>query len=64
MLFFKYIGTYSILVLCTFIITFIGFNILRIPYTLLLSVTCMILDLLPVVGMIIVFLPLVVIYFF
>lgn len=61
---FKYIGTYSILVLCTFIITFIGFNILRIPYTLLLSVTCMILDLLPVVGMIIVFLPLVVIYFF
>lgn len=61
---FKYIGTYSILVLCTFIITFIGFNILRIPYTLLLSVTCMMLDLLPVVGMIIVFLPLVVIYFF
>lgn len=61
---FKYIGTYSILVLCTFIITFIGFSILRIPYTLLLSVTCMILDLLPVVGMIIVFLPLVVIYFF
>ena len=61
---FKYIGTYSILILCTFIITFIGFSMLRIPYTLLLSVTCMMLDLLPVVGMIIVFLPLVVIYFF
>ena len=61
---FKYIGTYSILILCTFIITFIGFSILKIPYTLLLSLTCMILDLLPVVGMIIVFLPLVVIYFF
>ena len=61
---FKYIGTYSILILCTFIITFIGFSILKIPYTLLLSLTCMILDLLPVVGMIIVFLPLVIIYFF
>lgn len=61
---FKYIGTYSVLVLCTFIITFIGFSILRIPYTLLLSLTCMILDLLPIVGMIIVFLPLLVIYFF
>ena len=43
---FKYIGTYSILILCTFIITFIGFTMLRIPYTLLLSLTCMILDLL------------------
>lgn len=61
---FKYIGTYSVLVLCTFIITFIGFSILRIPYTLLLSLTCMILDLLPIVGMIMVFLPLLVIYFF
>ena len=61
---FKYIGTYSILILCTFIITFIGFTMLRIPYTLLLSLTCMILDLLPVVGMIMVFLPLLIIYFF
>ena len=61
---FKYIGTYSILILCTFIITFIGFSMLRIPYTLLLSLTCMILDLLPVVGMIMVFLPLLIIYFF
>lgn len=60
---FKYIGTYSILILCTFIITFIGFGILRIPYTLLLSLICMILDLLPVVGMIMVFLPLIAIYF-
>ncbi len=61
---FKYIGTYSILILCTFIITFIGFSILKIPYTLLLSLTCMILDILPVVGMILIFLPLVIIYFF
>lgn len=61
---FKYIGTYSILILCTFIITFIGFSILKIPYTLLLSLTCMILDILPVVGMVLVFLPLVIIYFF
>ena len=61
---FKYIGTYSILILCTFIITFIGFSILKIPYTLLLSLICMILDLLPIVGMVLVFLPLVIIYFF
>lgn len=61
---FKYIGTYSILILCTFVITFIGFSILKIPYTLLLSLTCMILDILPVVGMILIFLPLVIIYFF
>lgn len=60
---FKYIGTYSILILCTFVITFIGFSILKIPYTLLLSLTCMILDILPVVGMILIFLPLVIIYF-
>ena len=51
---FKYIGTYSILVFCT----------LKIPYTLLLSFMCMILDLLPIVGMILVFLPLMAIYFF
>lgn len=61
---FKYIGTYSFLVFCTFIITFIGFSILKIPYTLLLSFLCMLLDLLPIVGMILVFLPLVVIYLF
>ena len=61
---FKYIGTYSILILCTFVITFIGFNILKIPYTLLLSLTCMLLDVLPVVGIILIFLPLVIIYFF
>ena len=61
---FKYVGTYSFLVFCTFVITFIGFNILKMPYSLLLSFTCMILDLLPIVGMILVFLPLVVIYFF
>ena len=61
---FKYIGTYSILILCTFIITFIGFSILKIPYTLLLSLICMILDVLPIVGMVLVFLPLVIIYFF
>lgn len=60
---FKYIGTYSILVFCTFIITFIGFSILGVPYTLLLSLTCMILDVLPVVGIILVFLPLMIIYF-
>ena len=52
------------MILCTFVITFIGFNILKIPYTLLLSLTCMILDILPVVGMILIFLPLVIIYFF
>ena len=61
---FKYIGTYSVLILCTFIITLIGFSILKIPYALLLSLICMILDLLPVVGMILVFFPLVIIYFF
>ena len=61
---FKYIGTYSILIFCTFIITFIGFNIIKVQYTLLLSLTCMLLDVLPVVGMILVFLPLMIIYLF
>ena len=61
---FKYIGTYSILIFCTFIITFIGFNIIKVPYTLLLSLTCMLLDVLPVLGMILVFLPLMIIYLF
>ena len=45
-------------------LVFIGFSILKIPYTLLLSFMCMILDLLPIVGMILVFLPLMAIYFF
>ena len=61
---FKYVGTYSFLVFCTFVITFIGFSLVKIPYTLLLSLTCMILDVLPIVGMVLVFLPPVAFYLF
>lgn len=55
-----YIKAYSIVMFITFMQIFIGFLFLKIDYALILSVLCAVLDLLPVVGVIMVFIPLVV----
>ncbi len=58
----KYVITYGLLVFITFMVTLIGFIILNIPYAFLLSVLCAILDLLPIVGTILIFVPLIIMY--
>lgn len=59
----KYILSYCFLILMSFSLTFFGFVVLRVRYSLLLSILCSILDLLPVVGMPFVYLPLIIYYF-
>ena len=59
----RYILSYCFLILMSFSITFFGLVILRIRYSLLLSILCSILDLLPVVGMPFVYIPLCIFYF-
>lgn len=59
----RYILSYCFLILMSFSLTFFGFVVLRIRYSLLLSILCSILDLLPVVGMPFVYVPLCIIYF-
>ena len=61
---FKYISTFATLVFMTFAQTFLAFSIMNIPYALLLSILCMMLDLLPIVGTIIVFIPLIIIHIY
>ncbi|MDD7796239.1 sporulation integral membrane protein YtvI [Clostridium sp. 'White wine YQ'] len=56
--FFNYALSYMFLIFVTFLITFIGFYSFRINYALILSVLCAILDLLPVLGMPMVYIPL------
>jgi sporulation integral membrane protein YtvI len=57
-----YVKAYSFIMSLTFIQILIGFLFLRVKYALLLSIFCWILDLVPVLGISIVFIPLVLIY--
>ena len=54
-----YAKAYLLLVFITFVILFIGFILLDIDFAFILSLLCAILDILPVVGMIIIFIPLI-----
>lgn len=54
-----YVKAYMLVVFITFIQTFIGFSVLNINYALILSIMCAFLDLLPIVGTIIVYIPLI-----
>lgn len=54
-----YAKAYMIVVFITFVQTFIGFSILNINYALILSIICAVLDLLPIVGTIIIYVPLI-----
>lgn len=61
---FNYLRSYLIVISITFGITLIGFLVLGVDYAFVLSLLCGILDLLPILGMPIVYLPLIFIYGF
>ncbi|MFT9497355.1 sporulation integral membrane protein YtvI [Anaerosolibacter sp.] len=54
-----YFKAYAIVVFLTFLETFIGFSILGIDYALILSILSAVFDILPIVGTIVVYIPLV-----
>ena len=58
----QYIKAYSIVYSLTFIQTLIGFSVLRIKYAVILSIICAIADVLPVLGIGLIYLPLAAIY--
>lgn len=55
-----YAKAYLLVVFITFVQTFIGFLILGIDYALILAIACALLDVLPIVGTIIVYIPLII----
>lgn len=57
-----YVKAYSLIVTVTFIETLLGFLILKVKYTLILAVLCWVLDLLPIVGIGVIYFPVAVIY--
>ena len=60
---FNFSLSYLLIVFITFLATLIGFTILRIPYAFLLSLLCGIFDIMPILGMAIVYIPLALINF-
>jgi len=58
----RYIKAYFFIYFLTFIQTLIGFTILGVKYSVLLSIICAIADILPVLGIAVIYLPLSVIY--
>lgn len=59
----NYICSYAFLILLSFTLTLIGFSVFKVKYALMLSILCAILDLLPVVGMPLVYFPIIIINF-
>lgn len=53
----NYLLSYLFIIFVTFLITLLGFSIFRIKYALVLSLLCAILDLLPVLGIPLVYFP-------
>lgn len=58
-----YVKAFFTVILITFIQTLIGFSILRIDYALILSILASLMDVLPIVGVSIVYIPLAIYYF-
>jgi len=58
----NYILSYMLIIFITFIVTFIGFLILNVNYALILSILCALFDLLPVIGMPVIYFPLAIYY--
>lgn len=58
----KSLLSYLILVLTSFIITFLGLTLFKVPYSLLLSFLCIIFDILPILGMPLIYFPLIFYY--
>jgi sporulation integral membrane protein YtvI len=61
---FNYLKSYLVVISITFGITLIGFLVLGVDYAFVLSLLCGILDLLPILGMPMVYLPLIFMYGF
>lgn len=55
---FNFSLSYLLIVFITFLATLIGFTILKVPYTFLLSLLCGIFDIMPILGMAIIYIPL------
>lgn len=58
-----YVKAYSIVVFISFLQVLVGFILLKVDFALILSILCAILDVLPIIGMIMVFIPLITYYF-
>jgi sporulation integral membrane protein YtvI len=58
----QYVKAYSIIYSLTFLQTLIGFSLLRVKYAVILSILCAIADVLPVLGIGLIYLPLSAIY--
>lgn len=54
----NYILSYMLIIFITFMVTFIGFLVLDVNYALILSILCALFDLLPVIGMPVIYFPL------
>lgn len=63
-MFSNYILSYMTIIFISFLTTFIGFLFFKVPYALVLSILSALLDLLPVVGMPLVYIPLSIMFFF
>lgn len=60
-MFFNYCLSYSFLIFSSMFLTFIGFSILKIKYSLLLSIFVGLLDLIPILGMPLIYFPIIII---
>lgn len=54
----NYILSYMLIIFITFLVTFVGFLVLGVNYALILSILCALFDLLPVIGMPVIYFPL------
>lgn len=54
-----YAKAYLLVVFITFIQTFIGFSILKLNYAFILAIICAVLDILPIIGTILLYIPLI-----
>jgi sporulation integral membrane protein YtvI len=55
-----YAKAYSLVVFITFVQVLVGFSLLKIDFAVILSIICALFDILPVIGMIIIFIPLII----
>ncbi|TJX14319.1 sporulation integral membrane protein YtvI [Tissierella creatinini] len=60
---FGYVKAYSLVVFISFLQVLIGFSLLKVNFALILSILCALFDLLPIIGMIMIFVPLIIYYF-
>lgn len=60
---FEYIKAYSFIITFSFIEILVGLTLLKVKYALILSLLCWVLELIPILGIFVVFFPLIAIYF-